>query len=182
MLFQSHSAAIFLILDFFKNVKIYSKKTIYLLKKKPNFWTFGEFYQFSRILWQLCYIQRFLKNWRVFFNDTSKFNKKPKFLTLNLLRILALPVAFFGNFAGSSNFSKRQNFFRKYHLCFERKTKFRKFLEILEIQSHSPANLQPSAICKLFMIFFERPIYFLLKKPKISTLNVLKIHAIPVAF
>ena len=121
MLFQSHSAAIFLGLDFFKNVKIYSEKTIYLLKKKPKFWTFGEFYQFSRILWQLCYIQRFLKNWRVFLKDTSKLNKKPKFLTLNLLRILALPVAFFGNFAGSSNFSKRQFFFSKIPSMFWKK-------------------------------------------------------------
>ena len=37
MLFQSHSAAIFLGLDYFKNVKIYSGKTIYLLKKNPIF-------------------------------------------------------------------------------------------------------------------------------------------------
>ena len=36
MLLQSHSAAIFLGLDYFKNVKIYSGKTIYLLKKNPN--------------------------------------------------------------------------------------------------------------------------------------------------
>ena len=98
--------------------------------------------------------------------DTSKFNKKLIFLTLNVLRFFALPVSFFGNFAGSSNFSKRQNFFRKYHLCFERKIKFRTFWGILQIQSLSKANLQPLSNCKLFMIFFERPIYFLLKSPK----------------
>ena len=120
MLFQSHSAAIFLGLDYFKIIKIYSGKTIYLLKK-TQFLNVWKFYQFSRILWHLCYIQRFLKNWRVFLKDTSKFKKKPKFLTLNLLRILALPVAFFGNFAGSSNFSKRQNFFSKIPSIFWKK-------------------------------------------------------------
>ena len=37
MLFQSHSSAIFLALDIFKNVKSFFEKTIYLLKKKPKF-------------------------------------------------------------------------------------------------------------------------------------------------
>ena len=101
-------------------------------EKTPKFWTFRESYQFSRILWQICYLWRFLKNWRVFLKDTSKFNKKPKILTLNVLRILALPVAFFGNFASSSNFSKCQNFFRKNHLCFERKTQILNVLGYLE--------------------------------------------------
>ena len=73
---------------------------------------------------------------------------------------------FTANLLALAIFQNVKFFFRKYHLCFERKTKFRMFLEILQVQSHSPANLQPSAICKIFMIFFERPIYFLLKNPK----------------
>ena len=121
MLFQSHSTAILLALDIIKNVKIFFEKTIYLLKKNPKFRTFWESYQFSRNLWQICYLWRLLKNWRVFLKDTSKFNKKPKFLTLNVLRILALPVAFFGNFAGSSIFSKRQSFFSKIPSMFWKK-------------------------------------------------------------
>ena len=37
MLFQSLSAAIFLGLDIFKNVRNFFEKTIYLLRKHPNF-------------------------------------------------------------------------------------------------------------------------------------------------
>ena len=37
MLFQSHSTAIFPGLDIFKNVKNFFERTIYLLKKHPNF-------------------------------------------------------------------------------------------------------------------------------------------------
>ena len=106
------------------------------------------------------------KIWRVFLEDTSKFNKKPKFLTLNVLRILALPVAFSGKFAGSSNFSKRQIFFENTIYVLKEKRKFRTFWEILQIQSHSKANLQPLAFFKKSMFFSEEPNYFSKKNPK----------------
>ena len=111
LLFQSHSTAIFLGLYIFKNVKNFFEKNHLSFEKTPKLWTFRESYQFSRILWQICYLWRFLKNWRVFLKHASNFSEKPKLLTVKVLRILALPVAFFGNFAGSSNFSKRQVFF-----------------------------------------------------------------------
>ena len=128
--FQSHSTAILLALNIFKNVKIFFEKTIYLLKKNPKFRTFWEPYQFSRTPWQICYLWRFLKNWRFFLKDTSKFNKKPKILTLNVSRILAITVAFYGNFAGSSIFSKRQKiFFEKTIYLLKKNPKFRTFWE-----------------------------------------------------
>ena len=129
LLFQSHSTANLLAWDIFKAVKFFFEKPS-IFWKKPNFRTFWESYQFSRIVWQICYLSRFLKNWRVFLKDTSKFNKKPKNLTLNVLRILAIPVAFYGKFAGSSNFSKRQIFFSKIPSMFWKKNpNFERFEE-----------------------------------------------------
>ena len=98
--------------------------------------------------------------------DTSKFNKKPKILTLNVSRILAITVAFYGNFAGSSIFSKRRKiFFEKNIYVLKEKPKFRTFWGILQIQSHSKANLQPLALFKKSMFFSGEPNYFSIENP-----------------
>ena len=130
LLFQSYSTAILLAWDIFETVKIFFEKPS-IFWKKTKFRTFWESYQFSRIPWQICYLWRFLKNWRVFLKVTSKFNRKAKNLTLNVLRFLALPVSFFGNFAGSSNFSKRQNFFSKIPSMFWKKNQISNVLRNL---------------------------------------------------
>ena len=112
--------------------------------------------------------------------DTSKFNKKPKFLNLNVLRILALPVAFFGNFAGSSNFSKSQKFFSKIPSMFWKKNQISNVLRNLANSVHSIANLQPLAIFKKSMFFSEEPNYFSAKKTQI--LKILRNPTFPLAF
>ena len=76
---------------------------------------------------------------------------------------------------------KKIFFFKKPIYFFKKKTKIWTFWEILLVQSHSTANLLPLPIFAKFKIFFGRHIYFLLKKPKILTLNVLRTLAIPVA-
>ena len=76
-------------------------------------------------------------------------------------------------------FQKVKNFFRKYHVCFGRKTKFRTFWEILQIQSQSIANLQPLAIFKKSMFFSEEPNYF---SEKTQILKILRNPTFPLAF
>ena len=96
----------------------------------------------------------------------SNFIKKPKFLTLNVLRSPALPVTFFGNFASSSNFSKCQKNFPKNPSIFWKKSQIsesfgisRKFIRVL--QQH--CNLYH--FVKNAWFFYERHIYFSFKIP-----------------
>ena len=135
-------------------------------EKKPKFRTFWESYQFCRILWQICYLWRFLKNWRVFLKDTSKFNKKPKILTLNVSRILAIPVAFYGKFAGYSNFSKRQIFFSKIPSMFWKKNPiFERFQESCNFSRILKQTCNLWHFLKIH-VFLGRTQLFFDKKPK----------------
>ena len=129
------------------------EKNIYFLKKKPNFRTFWESYQFSRILWQNCFFLRFLKI-QVFSERHLFFIKKAKSSSLNVLKIHAFPVAFYGNFSRFRHFYKRHDFFWKNHLSFEKKTQISNVLRILPIQSPSLANLRTLAIFKKNEEFF----------------------------
>ena len=90
---------------------------------------------------------------------------------MNVLSIIALPVTFFGNFASSSNFSKSQIFIENTIYVSKEKPKFLTFRELLQIQSHSLVNLQPLAIFKKSIIFFEEPNYFLKKHPNFERLE-----------
>ena len=63
-----------------------------------------------------------------------------------------------------SNFSFEYTFY-----ILKEKPKFRTFREILQIQSHSPVNLQPLAIFKKTKFFSEEPNFFFEKKPNFES-------------
>ena len=84
------------------------------------------------------------------------------------MRIVVLPVVFSATLLALAIFQNFKVFFRKYHLCFERKPKFRTFREILQIQWHSSLNLQPLAIFEKSIFFSKEPNFFR-KKPNFES-------------
>ena len=124
LLFQLHPITNFYLWRFFEKSLLFFRKTYTIYLLKPIFERFERSYFSSRILQQVCYVQR------LFVKITFLFSKNPPYFSI-------------------------------------KKPKFRKFRELLLIQSHSTAFffLKLLFFFKQKTVFFEKKHRFQIKKP-----------------
>ena len=91
--FQSHFTAKLFLLAILKKFKFSLEKPIYFLNNSRTFNCFEKSYLFTRILQEICYIERFFKKINVFFLKFTIFFHQ-KTLILNVLGNLNNSVAF----------------------------------------------------------------------------------------
>ena len=121
MLFQSHSSANLLALMISQKIKVFSK--IHLsFEKNPNFWTFWDISQIqSRSPANLQLLAIWKKRMIFFWKAHLFFIKTPIFLTLNLLRIVAIPVVFSATLLALAIFQNvKKNFSKNLSIFWER--------------------------------------------------------------
>ena len=153
LLIQSHSAANWLPLAFFKTLRFFRKKirfpwikSIYSFLKHQILKKAEIFNFFSRIVVQKCYLQRFLKKKTHFFSKNSSFffNQKPNFLTF--WEILQTQLHSRASLRPLAVSRILKIFSRETNIFFEKETNFWTFSEILLYQLNSTVYLLPSAI------------------------------------
>ena len=138
LMFQLNSTAKLLPQANFFDFKIFGRKTLFFVLKKPEVWTFEYCYNFSWFYGKLAAFA-ILKDFS-FSRKTEVFFNTSKSQTLKVLRNLTNSFALYIKFVTISNFWKFQGFFRKTYLFFCKKHSFRTFWEISLFRSHSTSN------------------------------------------
>ena len=148
------------------------RKTTFF-ETNPNFQYFEKNSSFSRSLQQICYVEGYLKKLGFFSKNPSIPDKKNKFWTfLELLLVQSVSTAFFLRLKFSS--SERNLIF-----CFEkpfflwRKTKFEGFEKVYFSSRFLKQNCYFQRFWKIWVVFFEKPVFFPEKQSKVGTLWVL---------
>ena len=137
LVFQLNSTAKLLPQANFYNFKIFVRKPIFFILRKPEVWIFWGLLQNQSFLRQVCCFCHFER--LQFFSKTEVFFKTSKSHNLNVLRNLTNSFALYSKFVTISDFWKFQVFFRKTHL-FCKKHSFWTFWEISLFRSHSTSN------------------------------------------
>ena len=149
------------------------KKPSFFWKKNPKFERFEISCKFNRILQQTCNLQQFVKISRFFFEiPIYLLFKKPKFSTLNVLKMHAIPVAFYVKIATFSDFKKNRDFSWNTHLFFIkiRKISTLNTLRILALPFAFSGTLLALAIFQnVKKKIFKKTIYLFKKSPKFRT-------------